>query len=91
METTPEKMFIFPEENMLSSKIFLWSLKNLFQKLRQATFRPSPKVKKLLVEAWWKVKINFVSKRIFFSKKTHGHLDCNFDRHDENFVPKVRN
>ena len=69
METTPEKMFIFSEENMLSSKIFLWSLKNLFQKLRQATFGPSPEVKKLLVEAWLKVKLNFVSKGIFFSKK----------------------
>ena len=69
METTQEKMFIFSEENMLSSKILLWSLKNPFQKLRQATFRPSPKVKKLLVEAWSKVKIIFVSKRIFSQKK----------------------
>ena len=68
METTPEKMFFFFPKKTCFLANFFWSLKNPFQKLRQATFALRQKWKNCWSKPDGKWKL-ILFQNVFFSQK----------------------
>ena len=68
METTPEKMFIFSEENMLSSKIFFGPLKICFKNSAKQLLALRQKWKNCWSKPDWKWNL-ILFQKVFFSQK----------------------